>query len=255
MTGYLELNSRRGRLYYRPSGPPAPVGEAPFSYLRSRPSRQRLIPFSLRSVDSRISDPSSKRIWEDLAGNTLVKSKDQAKRLLHYWLSPATESPSSTPRRRHTSPDLLCRAAMTSGDGARRGNARSSSIVGGAVSGMVHRPSLVQELRRDSANSTSSNGSGAATIPNIGEEKPIASGNGVSLSIALAEPVLFLQGMDQSELGNQTTTMLRGTFHLRVSKSAKIKTITLAFRGRAETEWPEGEPPPRTVWQIESRSN
>ena len=144
---------------------------------------------------------------------------------------------------------------MTSSDGVRRGSARSSSIVGGPVSGMVHRPSLVQELRRDSATSTSSNGSGAATIPNVGEEKPIASGNGVSLSIALAEPVLFLQGMDQSELGNQTTTMLRGTFHLRVSKSAKIKTITLAFRGRAETEWPEGESPPRIFRHIERRSN
>ena len=112
---------------------------------------------------------------------------------------------------------------------------------------MVHRPSLVQDLRRDSANSVSSNSSGPAIVPNMGEERPIASGNGVSLSIALAEPVLFLQGMDQSELGNQTTTMLRGTFHLRVSKSAKIKTITLAFRGRAETEWPEGESPSSAI--------
>ena len=130
---------------------------------------------------------------------------------------------------------------MSAVDVARRGSARPSSTVGGPISGMVHRPSLVEGLRRDSANSVSSNGSGVATIPNMGEEKPIASGNGVSLSIALAEPVLFLQGMDQSELGNQSTTMLRGTFHLRVSKSAKIKTISLAFRGRAETEWPEGE--------------
>ena len=255
MTGYLELNSRRGRLYYRPSGQPPPIGEVPSSYLRSRPSRQQLIPFSLRSVDFRIPDPSSKRNWEELAGDILVKSKDQAKRLLHNWLSPATESPSSISRRRHTSSDLLCRAAMTSGDAARRGSARTGSIIGGPVSGMVHRPSLVQELRRDSATSTSSSGSGAITIPNIGEEKPIASGNGVSLSIALAEPVLFLQGMDQSELGNQTTTMLRGTFHLRVSKSAKIKTITLAFRGRAETEWPEGESPSRNCQHFENRPN
>ena len=130
---------------------------------------------------------------------------------------------------------------MASTDGARGSSTRPSSTVAGPISGMMHRPSLVQDLRRDSANSISSNGSNAATVPNMGEEKPIASGSGVSLSIALAEPVLFLQGMDQSELGNQTTTMLRGTFHLRVSKSAKIKTISLAFRGRAETEWPEGE--------------
>lgn len=144
---------------------------------------------------------------------------------------------------------------MTSADEARRGSVRPTSTVGGPISGMIHRPSLVQDVRRDSANSLSSNGSSVATIPNMGMEKPIASGNGVSLSIALAEPVLFLQGMDQSELGNQTTTMLRGTFHLRVSKSAKIKTISLAFRGRAETEWPEGEAPCTLILHIRHRSN
>ena len=242
MTGYLELNSRRGRLYYRPPGHCTPTDEPPLNYLHQpRTSRQQLFRFSRRSTDFSVPDPSTKRIWDGLAGNTLLKSKDQAKRLLHYWSSPATEPLPSTSTRRVASTNLSRGATMTSGDGARRGSARSSSVVGGPNSGMAHRPSLVQDVRRDSANSISSNGSGAATIPRMGEEKPIASGNGVSLSIALAEPVLFLQGMDQSELGNQTTTMLRGTFHLRVSKSAKIKTISLAFRGRAETEWPEGE--------------
>lgn len=105
---------------------------------------------------------------------------------------------------------------------------------------MIHRPSLAENVRTASANSVSSTGSGPGMVSGTMEEKPIASGNGVSLSIALAEPVLFLQGFDQSEAGNQNTTMLRGSFHLRVSKAAKIKTISLAFRGRAETEWPEG---------------
>ena len=53
--------------------------------------------------------------------------------------------------------------------------------------------------------------------------------------------MLFLQGFDHSELAEQSTTMLRGSFHLRVSKSAKIKTVSLSFKGTAETEWPEGE--------------
>ena len=113
-------------------------------------------------------------------------------------------------------------------------------MVGGPISGMVHRPSLAENVRTASRDSVASTPS-LAGIAGLGEEKPIASGNGVSLSITLAEPVLFLQGFDQSELGNQTTTMLRGSFHLRVSKSAKIKTISLAFRGRAETDWPEGQ--------------
>jgi hypothetical protein len=76
----------------------------------------------------------------------------------------------------------------------------------------------------------------------IPDEKPLASGNGVSIGIALAEPVLFLQGFDNGDLqANRSTAMLRGSLHLRVSKPAKIKAVTLRFRGRATTKWPEGE--------------
>jgi len=70
--------------------------------------------------------------------------------------------------------------------------------------------------------------------------KPIASGAGVNVSVNLAEPVLFLQGFDQTDMSSGNTAMLRGTLHLRVLKSAKIKTVTLKFRGRAITKWPEG---------------
>ena len=115
-----------------------------------------------------------------------------------------------------------------------------SSTVGGPVSGMLNRPALVESVRTASAYSSRSNGSDDGPTVTPVEEKPIASGNGVSLSITLAEPVLFLQGLDQSELGNQTTTMLRGSFRLRVSKCAKIKAVSLSFKGKAETEWPEG---------------
>ena len=121
---------------------------------------------------------------------------------------------------------------------------RPGSVVGGPVSGMIHRPSLVESVRTASNNSNANNGSpgsGASQGLGYGHEKPLVSGNGVSLSINLAEPVLFLQGFDQSELANQNTSMLRGSFHLRVSKTAKIKTVSLKFSGRAETEWPEGE--------------
>ena len=117
------------------------------------------------------------------------------------------------------------------------------SMVGGPVSGMMHRPSLAELVRTASNNSNASAGTAGSGAPQglgYGCEKPLASGNGVSLSINLAEPVLFLQGFDQSELANQNTTMLRGSFHLRVSKTAKIKTVSLKFSGRAETEWPEG---------------
>ena len=121
-------------------------------------------------------------------------------------------------------------------DGGRSGHGRGSSVVGGPASGVLHRPSLSESVRTASFTSVKSNGSN----PGYNEEKPIASGNGVSLSISLAEPALFLQGFDQADLASRATTMLRGTFHLKVTKSAKIKAITLNFRGRAETEWPEG---------------
>ena len=99
----------------------------------------------------------------------------------------------------------------------------------------------METVRTDSGASTGNSGSTSNIRGAIGDEKPIASGNGVSISIALAEPMLFLQGFDQADASNRTTSMLRGSLHLHVSKSAKIKAVTLAFRGRSETEWPEGE--------------
>ena len=109
------------------------------------------------------------------------------------------------------------------------------------MSGMVHRPALEESVRTASHMSTSSSSSNEHNVHVPGEAKPIASGNGVTLAISLAEPMLFLQGFETSELGNSNTTMLRGSFHLRISKQAKLKAITLSFRGRAETEWPEGK--------------
>ena len=125
---------------------------------------------------------------------------------------------------------------MTSVEGSLRGHGRVTALEG-TLGGLRHRPSLDPSLRMPSSissNSTSSN-------PCVSDEKPLAAGNGISIYIALAEPALYLQGFDQTELGSRATTMLRGTFHLRVVKSAKIKSVSLTFRGRAETEWPEGE--------------
>lgn len=112
-------------------------------------------------------------------------------------------------------------------DGHQGGHERESSIAGG------HGPSPAVGGRARS--------SSVKTNSPFSEEKPIASGNGVYLYISLAEPALYLQGFDHGDSSNRTTAMLRGTFRLKVAKSAKIKSITLNFRGRAETEWPEGK--------------
>ncbi|KAI9708685.1 MAG: hypothetical protein M1828_002689 [Chrysothrix sp. TS-e1954] len=80
-----------------------------------------------------------------------------------------------------------------------------------------------------------------ATLP---EERPVASGNGMSVNLNLAEPVLFLQGFDHAENSStRNTAMLRGHLHLKVQKSVKIKAVSLRFRGLASTKWPEGIPP------------
>jgi hypothetical protein len=80
-----------------------------------------------------------------------------------------------------------------------------------------------------------------SSIRSVPEEKPLASGNGINVGIALTEPVLFLQGFEHTESSDRSTAMLRGTLNLRVTKATKIKAITLKFRGKSTTKWPEGK--------------
>jgi arrestin-related trafficking adapter 3/6 len=139
---------------------------------------------------------------------------------------------------------------------AMRGNIRAS--IGGPVNAHLHRPRLNSDGRNTSTisgHSSLSNGTSASPnleatvvdsfVPSLDgqEEKPVASGNGVSISIHLAEPVLFLQGFENAENSPGNTAMLRGSLHMRVTKPAKIKAVSLRFKGKAVTKWPEGIPP------------
>jgi hypothetical protein len=83
-------------------------------------------------------------------------------------------------------------------------------------------------------------------VPDV---KPLASGNGINVVINLTEPILFLQGFEQTETSERSTAMLRGTLQLRVTKPTKIKAINLKFRGRATTKWPEGIPPKKVEFE------
>lgn len=60
------------------------------------------------------------------------------------------------------------------------------------------------------------------------------------MTIHLAEPVLFLSGYVRDDYSNRTPAMLRGSLVVKIAKNTKIKAITLSFRGKARTEWPEG---------------
>jgi len=78
--------------------------------------------------------------------------------------------------------------------------------------------------------------------------KPVASGSGLSCSILLAEPNVFLSGFDHDHHSRQgggptPSALLRGKLQLNVSKNVKIKSVTLKLVGKARTEWPEGIPP------------
>lgn len=243
MTGYLELKSRSGRLFYCPSSGDEHLRDYQTGYPPSRYPSERQTWFSRQVSNRRLPASQARHTWEEFAGSALGKAQEYAKSLVDFWIPCSRGRPSLERAGPPAYPEVPLVPSgsenMSTIDSARRGSIRPSSIVGGPISGMVHRPSLVEDIRTASTNSNMSIGSGLGIV-GAGEERPLASGNGVALSIALAEPVLFLQGFDQSEQGNQTTTMLRGSFHLRVSKSAKIKTIFMTFRGRAETEWPEG---------------
>jgi arrestin-related trafficking adapter 3/6 len=75
-------------------------------------------------------------------------------------------------------------------------------------------------------------------------DKPIASGAGISCSITLAEPHVYLHGFDQNSHERDTehsAAMIRGKLVLDVTKCVKIKAVTLIFSGKARTEWPEGK--------------
>ncbi|RFU25085.1 hypothetical protein B7463_g11244, partial [Scytalidium lignicola] len=96
---------------------------------------------------------------------------------------------------------------------------------------------------------------GTASQIGIETDKPICSGNGVSVSIILAEPTIYLAGIDHSEGANREpstgSVILRGRLQLNITKSVKIKSVTLKFTGRARTEWPEGIPPAKTEFYEE----
>ena len=71
-------------------------------------------------------------------------------------------------------------------------------------------------------------------------EKIVATGSGISVGIALTEPVLYLQGYDQHDPSSKKSAILRGQLHLKVTKCIKIKKISICFRGHAQTDWPDG---------------
>lgn len=252
--GFLDALSAQGRLYYLPAPPSSPITTSP-QLVRRRVRRPTCPCIASVRGGNHVRRPTShadRRLFFPL--RTLARSRESAKRFLRLSLSQPSFPPNTTPSTAQplseVTPNTGVVEDMVSADGGRHSPVRrdrGGSSVGGPVSGMVHRPQLVEGIRT-LADQTNSNDS-SVPVSALCDEKPIASGNGLSISISLAEPVLYLQGFDQNDSTSGTTAMLRGSLHLHVAKQAKLKSITLNFLGKSDTEWPEGIPPRRSEFR------
>lgn len=215
----------------------------------------------------------------------LAGTRENAKRFLRSVIASSNSDPAKArqetdkaDKRRSWSPVKRSQSVQSGDSGAAaaseatatasnmRSNIRHS--IGGPINAHLQRPRLSTDTRESSQQSTqsslnsnsrqhpsprveSSSNVENSVIPNLNldDEKPIASGNGITMGVHLAEPVLFLQGFENADHAPGNTAMLRGALHLRVQKSAKIKAVTLKFKGTAVTKWPEGIPPRKVEFE------
>ncbi|KAK5738202.1 hypothetical protein LTR17_006232 [Elasticomyces elasticus] len=258
----------RGYPYYRPTTP-SRNAEKPSTLFRPRRSAPGRI--TIRAVANSDLGPPTKLIPSTAKGLHRLRSfklattREGARRFLKSVISAhptnTNETTQTNTKRRSWSPpkrtDLGAQAPETVGVGADNMRSGTRGADGGPINAHLYRPRFGSDARnRSNASGRSDNSAQAsprmeATVvdPNVfsamdsQDEKPLASGNGVSMAIHLTEPVLFVQGFENSENSPGNTAMLRGNLRLHVTKSAKIKAVTLRFKGRAVTKWPEGIPP------------
>jgi hypothetical protein len=260
LQGYLQTDSAFGRLYYLPEDLHRAITlfESPVPQVfQSRTLRPHRIHIARVSADApkRKSTRRTRRHVSVFFGK-LAGSKSNAKRLLRSFIgSPAkpdpvqpepsdpvkpkpirpaswAAGPSETPRMRRSF--LLRRESKRSPD-AMRLNRHS---IAGPIRAAMPRALIVPEQSNRSTPELESLPNVSQRIP---DEKPIVSGNGISVSISLAEPTIFVQGFDHGDLAaTRSTAMLRGLLHIKIAKAAKIKAISLKFNGTAVTKWPEG---------------
>lgn len=112
---------------------------------------------------------------------------------------------------------------------------RDSNTSNISLAGGVSRP-----ISRDRSNSDDSNIMSNGMMPTLRNERVVATGNGITVSVALAEPLVFLPGYDHSDPSTKRSAILRGHVHIKTTKSVKVKKVSICFRGHAQTDWPDG---------------
>lgn len=126
--------------------------------------------------------------------------------------------------------------SSTEADGVvtRSGSLSTASVGAG---GGIPQPTTLLEHSGSSAPNVN------ASFPILRHERTVATGNGITVGVALAEPVLFLPGYDHNDPSTKKSAILRGHLHLKTTKSVKIKKVSVCFRGHAQTDWPDGNSP------------
>ncbi|KAF2204128.1 hypothetical protein GQ43DRAFT_438207 [Delitschia confertaspora ATCC 74209] len=256
MTDYLSVYTERGRLSYIPEHLLDPSRRRA-GFFQGRNRRPHRIHIAHVAPDPTLYRRSSSQsfVFEKLAG-----PRENAKRFIRSFIDAHFSTEKKTDRTQKRSSLSSDTPPVVSPSESRRwswaDNMRTSprnSVVGASAPAMNTntRPTLVDSHhshRIPSGRSVIKNAVNS-TVRAIPENKPLASGNGISVGIDLTEPVLFLQGFEHSDTSDRSTAMLRGSLHLRVTKPSKIKAISLKFRGKATTKWPEGIPPKKVDFE------
>lgn len=176
----------------------------------------------------------------ELCGKLLERPRVSAKRFLRLRTLPTEEPRSmslSLPRPGRSRPHSEIfvgadeeRVAQFMAAQMRDSNSSNISLTGG-----VSRP-----ISRDRSNSDDSTVMSSGTMPTLRNERVVSTGNGITVSVALAEPLVFLPGYDHSDPSTKRSAILRGHLHIKTTKSVKVKKVSICFRGQAQTDWPDG---------------
>ena len=77
------------------------------------------------------------------------------------------------------------------------------------------------------------------TDPKAVETPPSTSNNAFTLSLELAEPILYMEGFEYPHTNVHRSAVLRGFMRLNVIKKTDMSEVSLDFRGVSQTVWPE----------------
>lgn len=225
---------------------PDPLPLVLSSFLRSRAGRRHHLHPSAAVGQSIAQFPK-----QTLRGSLLRKlagSRENAKRFLRLGTSVHSNNPPSPPARTQDPPGRRPRpvseTAVSQGDVQMLSSAAPQVDAGGVRSDSSSATSVAPpQPAPDHSPQVVPASESTEPFPALPHEKIVATGSGIAVGIALTEPVLYLAGYDHNDPTTKKSAILRGQLHLKVTKSVKIKKISICFRGHAQTDWPDGIPP------------